>query len=200
MRQNGIEAEIMKQASNGTVVFGVCGGYQILGRNLSDPFGVEAGGDVPGMNLLPVETIFAEKKRTIQIHGHFGEVKGIFTSLSNKPFHGYEIHSGVTNLEGGSSLTLMQPINEPGDLVPEGAQNMAGKYNVCGSYCHGIFDGDGIAITIVEALLTKKGMKMDDIKTFSFADYKKQQYDILADYVRAAVDMKQIYTIIEEGV
>ena len=68
MRQNGIEAEIMKQASNGTVVFGVCGGYQILGRILSDPFGVEAGGDVPGMNLLPVETIFAEKKRTIQIH------------------------------------------------------------------------------------------------------------------------------------
>jgi len=41
---------------------------------------------------------------------------------------------------------------------------------------------------------------LDDIKTFSFADYKKQQYDILADYVRAAVDMKQIYTIIEEGV
>ncbi|MFA7069098.1 MAG: cobyric acid synthase [Acidaminococcaceae bacterium] len=200
MRQNGVEAEVMKQASNGTVVFGVCGGYQILGRNLSDPFGVEAGGDVPGMNLLPVETIFAEKKRTIQIQGHFGEVKGIFSSLSSKPFHGYEIHSGVTNLEGGTALNMMQPINEPGELVPEGAQNMEGKHNVYGSYCHGIFDGDGIAITIVEALLAKKGMKMDDIKTFSFADYKKQQYDILADYVRSAVDMKQIYTIIEEGV
>ncbi|MDD4722799.1 MAG: cobyric acid synthase CobQ, partial [Acidaminococcaceae bacterium] len=109
-------------------------------------------------------------------------------------------HSGVTNLEGGTALNMMQPINEPGELVPEGAQNMEGKHNVYGSYCHGIFDGDGIAITIVEALLAKKGMKMDDIKAFSFADYKKQQYDILADYVRSAVDMKQIYTIIEEGV
>lgn len=200
MRQNGIEAEIMKQASNGTVVFGICGGYQILGRNLSDPFGVEAGGDVPGMNLLPVETIFAEKKRTIQIQGNFGEVKGMFSKLSNKSFFGYEIHSGVTNLEGGDSLNMMQPINEAGELVPEGAQNVFGKYNVYGSYCHGIFDGDGIAITIVEALLNKKNMKLGDIKAFSFADYKKQQYDILADYLRNAVDMKQIYKIIEEGV
>ena len=200
MRQNGIEAEIMKQASNGTVVFGVCGGYQILGRILSDPFGVEAGGDVPGMNLLPVETIFAEKKRTIQIHGNFDKVEGIFKNLSGLPFFGYEIHSGVTNLEGGKTLNLMQPINEPGELVPEGAQNITGKYNVYGSYCHGIFDGDKIAQTIVEALLTKKGMKLEDFKTFSFADYKKQQYDILADYIRNSVNMKEIYRIIEEGV
>ena len=86
MRQNGLEAEIMKRAHAGTVVFGICGGYQMLGKNLSDPYGVEEGGDTAGLGLLDVETIFAEKKRTIQVDGYFGKVKGIFSALTGRSF------------------------------------------------------------------------------------------------------------------
>ena len=104
--------------------------------------------------LSVLELFIAQVNTAIMQHiNEMGEVKGMFSKLSNKSFFGYEIHSGVTNLEGGDSLNMMQPINEAGELVPEGAQNVFGKYNVYGSYCHGIFDGDGIAITIVEALL-----------------------------------------------
>ena len=64
----------------------------------------------------------------------------------------------------------------------------------------GVFDGDGIAVKIVEALLAKKGKKMDDIQTINFAEYKRQQYDILADSIRENLDMKKIYEILKAGV
>lgn len=200
LRQSGLEAEILKRAYEGTVVFGVCGGYQMLGEKLSDPYGVEEGGDVAGIGLLPVETIFAEKKRTIQVEGSFGKVKGIFQALSDHHFYGYEIHSGVTNFDLNNSLSQMRPIHENGEIMPEGVQNVTEKINVYGTYVHGIFDGDGIAKNIIDALLAKKGMKPEDIQMISFSDYKKQQYDILAEQVRKNLDMVKIYDILKAGI
>ena len=200
LRQSGFEAEILKRAHAGTVVFGICGGYQMLGTKLSDPFGVEEGGDVAGIGLLDVETIFAEKKRTIQVEGYFNNVQGIFKALSGSQFHGYEIHSGVTNFAISSSLSTMKPIYEEGDVVPEGSQNITKEMNVYGSYVHGIFDGDGIAKSIVDALLAKKGMRPEEVHTISFAEYKQKQYDILAEQVRKNLDMKKIYEILKAGV
>lgn len=200
LRQSGMEAAILKRASNGTVIFGICGGYQMLGKNISDPYGVEEGGDTPGLGLLEVETSFIEHKRTIQMEGRFGQVKGIFSELSGMPLFGYEIHSGVTKFPEQEALTTIHPIHEAGDDMTEGSQNITYKMNVYGTYVHGVFDGDGIAVKIVEALLAKKGLRMDDIKTINFADYKRQQYDILADSVRANLDMPKIYEILEAGV
>ena len=200
LRQSGLEAEILKKASQGTVVWGVCGGYQMLGTNISDPYGVEEGGDTPGLGLLPVETSFIEKKRTIQMDGQFGEVEGIFSALSGTKLVGYEIHSGVTEFPAEHALTCIKPIHEEGEIMLEGSQNVNGSYNVYGSYVHGVFDAEGVAVKIVEALLAKKGMKLEDIKTINFAEYKKQQYDILADSVRKNLDMKKIYEILEAGV
>ena len=60
LRQSGMEAAILKHASNGTVIFGICGGYQMLGKNISDPYGVEEGGDFPGLGLLDINTSFIE--------------------------------------------------------------------------------------------------------------------------------------------
>lgn len=204
LRQSGMEAAILKQADNGTVIFGICGGYQMLGRQISDPFGEEDGTGkaniTPGMNLLPVETTFIEKKRTIQMSGKFGEVKGIFSALSGKPLYGYEIHSGVTTFPEQNALTSISPIYENDDTILEGSQTVNEKLSVYGTYIHGIFDSDGIAVKIVEALLEKKGLKMDDVQTINFADYKVQQYDKLADSIRKNLDMKKIYEILEAGV
>ena len=62
MRESGMEAAVLKLAAAGTVIFGVCGGYQMLGETLSDPDGVEAGGTMKGMGLLPMDTVFADGK------------------------------------------------------------------------------------------------------------------------------------------
>ena len=204
LRQSGMEAAILKQANAGTVVFGVCGGYQMLGQQISDPFGEEDGSGkanvTPGMGLLPIDTTFIEKKRTIQMAGKFANVQGIFSALSGLPLYGYEIHSGVTNFPEQDALTCISPIHEDGEVMAEGSQNVSGKLNVYGTYVHGVFDGDGIAVKIVEALLAKKGKKMEDIQTINFAEYKRQQYDILADSIRENLDMKKIYEILEAGV
>lgn len=200
LRQSGFEAEILKHAHKGTVIFGVCGGYQMLGKNLSDPYGVEEGGDTAGIGLLNVETIFAEKKRTIRVEGRFGSVQGVFANLSGKDFYGYEIHSGVTEFDKDNALTQMQPIYEEGGVMPEGSQHIEGQLNVYGTYVHGIFDSEGVAAAVVEALLAKKGMSSDDIKVINFDEYKKQQYDILADNIRKNIDMKKVYEILEAGI
>lgn len=59
MRQNGLEAAVLKAAASGKLIFGICGGYQMLGESLSDPEGVEGGGTMKGMGLLPMDTVFA---------------------------------------------------------------------------------------------------------------------------------------------
>ena len=200
LRQSGMEAAILKHASNGTVIFGICGGYQMLGENISDPYGVEEGGDFPGLGLLDIKTSFIEHKRTIQMEGRFGDVKGIFSELSGMPLHGYEIHSGVTTFDERNAITCISPIHEAGEEFAEGNQNITYKMNVYGTYVHGVFDGDGIAAKIVEALLAKKGLHMEDVKTINFADYKRQQYDILADAVRKNIDMQKVYEFLEAGV
>ena len=204
LRQSGMEAAILKKANAGTVVFGVCGGYQMLGQQISDPFGEEDGSGkanvTPGMGLLPIDTTFIEKKRTIQMAGKFANVQGIFSALSGLPLYGYEIHSGVTNFPEQDALTCISPIHENGEAMAEGSQNVSGKLNVYGTYVHGVFDGDGIAVKIVKSLLDKKGKKMEDIQTINFAEYKRQQYDILADSIRENLDMKKIYEILEAGV
>ncbi len=185
MRQNGLETAVLHKANNGTVVFGICGGYQMLGRSLSDPFGFDsghAGSVTTGMALLNTETEFVENKRTIQMKGHFNRVEGIFSGLSGREFYGYEIHSGITKLEETKALNTVEPINEKAE-----------------TYIHGIFDGEGIAAKIVEALLARKGLSMDDVKVIDYQEYKQHQYDLLAQSVREHLDMEKVYAIVEKG-
>ncbi len=202
MRQNGLETAVLHKANNGTVVFGICGGYQMLGRSLSDPFGYDsghAGSITTGMALLNMETEFVENKRTIQMKGHFNRVEGIFSGLSGREFYGYEIHSGITKLEETKALNMVEPINEKAEPFAEGSQTVRGGMQVYGTYIHGIFDGEGIAAKIVEALLSRKGLSMDDVKVIDYQEYKQHQYDLLAQSVREHLDMEKVYAIVEKG-
>ena len=200
MRQNGLEAAILQKARAGTVIFGICGGYQMLGRNLSDPHGMEMGGDMAGMGLLDTETVFAEEKRTIQMQGSFGKVRGILADLSGRSFNGYEIHSGVTTMDETRALTLAKPVHEAGEIFSEGSQATTSTMNIYGTYMHGIFDGEGVAATVVEALLAKKGLKPEDVKVVNYQEYKQQQYDFLAAQIRKNIDLAKIYAILEAGI
>ena len=96
MRENGLEALILKEAAKGKLIFGICGGYQMMGETLSDPHGVEAGGTIKGMGLLPMDTVFARKKTRTRVEGSFGQLTGAFAKLSDTALEGYEIHMGET--------------------------------------------------------------------------------------------------------
>lgn len=188
MRQNGLEASIFKLVKNGTPVFGICGGYQMLGRSLKDPEGVEAGGEMAGMGLLPIDTVFTTKKTRTRVKGKFGTVEGIFAGLSGVELEGYEIHMGETKrAEGGKSLTYL----ETTDTIDGAYENQ-----IYGSYVHGIFDKDQVVKEIIQALGKKKGIDMSNLAEFDLEAFKESQYDILAAEMRKHLDMDKIYEIL----
>ena len=181
LRQSGLEASIQKAASGGTLVFGVCGGYQMLGWHISDPEQVEAAGmtEIDGMGLLPLETVFQGEKVQTQTNGVFSGVAGLLSELNGKRYAGYEIHMGRSQQQ-----------------MPA----LTGSRNVYGSYVHGIFDAPGITDTILKALCARKGVSFDALATFDACGYKERQYDLLADVVRGGLDMSFVYRVLRREV
>lgn len=181
LRQCGLEAAIHKAADAGTLVFGVCGGYQMLGRTVSDPEQVEAAGttEILGMGLLEMDTIFLGEKVQAQTTGVFAGISGVLSDLNGMSYSGYEIHMGRSEEE-----------------MPA----LAGTGNVYGSYVHGVFDASGISDTILKALCVRKGIDFDALETFDISEYKERQYDLLADAVRSGLDMEFVYRILNREV
>ena len=203
MRQSGMEAKILQFADRGGLVFGICGGYQMLGQEISDPDGTEQKGTVAGMGLLPVRTVFQQEKRRTRVEGKFLSLEGILKDLSGSPFTGYEIHMGKSSLtEDGRPLVSISEELSGGSVSggrssahPDGAC----RGNVYGCYVHGIFDAPEAAGGFLSALLKKKGYDPSEIRARDWKAYKEEQYDRLADIIRESVDMETVYRIIEKG-
>ena len=181
LRQSGLEAAVLKAASAGTLVFGICGGYQMLGRTVSDPDQVEAAGttEIQGLELLDMDTVFQGEKVQTQVSGTFDGMTGLLSFLNGMDYTGYEIHMG-------RSQEKLPPLQGTG--------------NVYGSYIHGIFDAPGVSDQILRAICTKKGLDFAALGTFDLQEYKGRQYDLLADVVRGGLDMELIYRIINREV
>jgi len=201
MRQNGLEAEILKAAAKGTVIWGICGGYQMLGECLSDPQGVEEGGSMKGIGLLPIETIFAGQKTRTRVQGRFQHVEGLLAGLEGIGFEGYEIHMGETILKSPAVNGKNYDMNVIKDSVKD-AKGLDGcsKGNIYGTYIHGIFDKEEVVRAIVRALAEKKGIALEDKKGMDLKAFKETQYDLLADSLRQHLDMERIYKIMGLGI
>ena len=178
LRESGLEAALLKAADAGCLVFGICGGYQMLGRSVSDPDRVEAAdmAEITGLGLLDMETVFQGEKVQTQTSGVFSGVTGELSSLNGLAYEGYEIHMGRSRT-AQSVLT--------------------GAGNVYGSYVHGIFDAPGVADAVLAALCRKKGLDSASLGTFDAAAYREEQYDKLAAAVRAGLDMELIGKILD---
>ena len=107
----------------------------MLGETLSDPHHVEAGGTIKGMGLLPMDTVFAEKKTRTRVSGRFLELEGEFQALSGAELEGYEIHMGETVLKGEAGHSVFIEDQVSGECKEDGAYCK----NVCGTYVHGDF-------------------------------------------------------------
>lgn len=184
LRQSGLEAAIQKRAAAGTAILGVCGGYQMLGRCLSDPDGVERRGSLRGMGLLPCETVFTRQKTRIR-------VSAVATAppFAGARLEGYEIHMGNTTASGeGRSFSVLA------DGRPDGTA--AGQ--IFGTYLHGLFDTGELTEKLADYLLEKKGMGRADVRPMDHSAYKERQYDLLAQAVRDSLDLKAIYDAMEQ--
>ncbi|GAC1368999.1 MAG: cobyric acid synthase [Hymenobacter sp.] len=174
---SGLSAAIVRAHRAGKTVVGICGGYQMLGRSVEDPDGVE--GTVPaavGLGLLPVRTLLQGEKTTRQ--------RGFaFRDGMTADCRGYEIHMGQTTAEGA-----LQPVATLDDGTPDGY--FAGP-RCWGTYLHGILDNAAV-IDFLLAPYTREAAAPVD-----FAAFKNEQYDRLAAHIRAHVDTAQIYAALQ---
>jgi len=123
LKTRGFAAAIADHHRRGGHVLGICGGYQMLGRAVSDPHGVESGGVEPGLGLLPVATVLAPEKIARRVRARWRS--------GGRDFEGYEIHMGETTREAARSLLEV-------DGRAEGC--VSSDRRVWGTYLHGLFE------------------------------------------------------------
>ena len=206
LRQSGMEEAIRSRVRAGQnsarpVLFGICGGFQMLGKELSDPEGVETGkkGErAEGLGLLGVATVFEGRKRRTQVRGKIGPLSGVLAPLSGMEIEGYEIHMGSTKAPAQtrafSEITDLRTGASSADGLSAG--------DVYGTYVHGIFDAPGVALRIAEILAGRKGIgfSLPEQPVRDNSAYKETQYDLLADTLRSHLDLEKVYEILKNGV
>lgn len=166
LRRNGVAQSIIRAHRNGTLVIGICGGFQMLGQTVSDPDGIEGSMPMlPGLGLLDMDTVMTAEKMTMQVEFEFD------ASLCK----GYEIHQGRTTLRSGEDVDEKK-------VVMQG--------NCIGTYVHGILDNP----SVIDYILKDKA-KEESHTALSIDDFKNKQYDMLAEHVRKYVDIEKLYKI-----
>lgn len=184
LRATGMAEAITEAAHCGKTVFGICGGYQMMGATVADPHGIE--GPVcsaEGLSLLPVSTRL-EPEKTLR------QSDFTFASGRSGNMTGYEIHNGVTSPTG---LKPCKPLFVKADGSSDGCVCGA---NCMGTYMHGVLDNP----PFVDFLLATCGKAVGSEGAISdYKAFKDRQYDMLADFLRQHVDMRQVYSILAEG-
>ena len=215
MRQSGLEAMVLKLADQQVPVWGICGGYQMLGEEIYDEEGVESSAcrRVRGMGLLPLVTEFSEEKVRTQTEGAFGELDGCLGALSGMRLSGYEIHMGRTRISGSgraADTARLRPDRQEPEIcrpvaytAPLGEKQFFAegwnRGNVYGAYVHGIFDGPGIGEALAGVLAARKGLDWEPEARMDYKAYREQQYDRLAQALRESLDMERIWRIMGLG-
>lgn len=185
MRKNGLEDAVKKLAEQ-VPICGICGGYQMMGMEISDPEGMETGGAMEGMGLLPIRTELKSEKVRSQTHGTINKLEGIFAALSGLEYEGYEIHMGQSVKTGAQG--------EPETPFVSGSRK-----HIYGTYVHGIFDKGEAALALVKALASRKGIALEQENMIDYKAYKEKQYGKLADVLSEYLNMEEIYGILREA-
>jgi len=194
IKESGIANAVTGLANSGTMVIGICGGYQMLGKVILDPENAESKTlETDGLGLIDVSTLFRMQKNTHQVKATLHD-RGtdIFKGLnSDNKITGYEIHMGETELLNGTAPFLK--ILERSDKevsMDDGAVSSDG--NVIGTYLHGIFDNNEFRLELINKLRKNKGLSTMLAEELNSVD-KEREYDKLADWFREHIDMNLIY-------
>jgi len=183
LKESGIAEEIIKRARTKTIIFGICGGFQILGNKVKDPYHIE--GDIEelnGLGLLALETIMENEKTLVQYTGKLIAEEGLLKDLNNSEIKGYEIHQGLT--EGNEK-----------NLTSDNRTILVNKNNIIATYLHGIFDNKDFTNNLLNEIRRRKGLEEVN-SNISYEEYKIQEFDKLEKLVRENVDIEEIYKII----
>ena len=177
IRERGMDQEIVDYARQGGAVVGICGGYQMLGRELSDPHSIETSdGTIEGLGLLEIDTVLAPEKTLVKQQGIHLE--------SGEKIVGYEIHHGKTS---NNRHPVLQFDNN------EICGSRSADRRIWGAYLHGIFDQDSFRRWFIDHLRVKKNLipKGRDGTSYNV----DKSLDELADLIRSSIDVRKIYRL-----
>jgi adenosylcobyric acid synthase len=197
LEETGIKDKILDYYRQGGRVVGICGGYQMLGNIISDPYqGESKRKTAEGLGLLNIDTTLKKEKATFLVEALPAE--RIEWAGDNGTLKGYEIHLGRTTLNEGvrPMFCICKRLNQKVNL-PEGAVSSDGR--VWGTYIHGIFDNDGFRRSFINLLRKEKGLPPRETLRFSYDEEKERSFNLLASLVRENLDMDKVYSIIEES-
>jgi cobyric acid synthase CobQ/L-threonine-O-3-phosphate decarboxylase len=178
IKERGFFEALSRLADQGCVIVGICGGYQMLGRKMSDPHKIETDNEsMQGIGLLDIETVLHPEKTLRKREGtHIRSDLTIF---------GYEIHHGITD-------AWLNPVLRFKNGETCGSQSLNGS--IWGAYLHGIFDDDLFRRWFIDDLRQRKNLPK---KAQVLAPYDlEKSLDELADVVRSCFDMKRIYRLL----
>lgn len=166
--------DMIRGLSRDTLIFGICGGYQMLGKVIEDPLGIEGEGSEEGLSLLPIRTVYEENKIKKLVKNSFNDVKGQFSFLNGVEYVGYEIHNGVSSYIDADCCE-----------------------NAFGTYVHGVFDSAKVIERLIDFILSRKGLiRNNNTIMQDYYEYKLKQYDIIADELAASLDFDKLNKII----
>ncbi|MGF7185774.1 adenosylcobyric acid synthase [Desulfitispora alkaliphila] len=199
LEKSGLADAIRGFTNSGGFVWGICGGYQMLGCKLTDAIGAEGKrGNIDGLNLLDISTVFAPEKTTCQVKGELMDDSGaaLLSGCQGMNIEGYEIHMGNTSSVGnGAAVVKITERSGKSVEIKDGAVNAQG--NVVGTYIHGIFDNDQLRHKVLNNLRQQKGWKPLNTRPISKVNQEKA-YENLAKHVRSSVQLKKLYEIMEQ--
>ena len=178
LREAGLAKAVLESAARGVPIVGICGGFQMLGETILDPYAVETEhAEFRALGLLPVNTILQQSKRTVRCAAkcrlpyYSGEVTG------------YEVHMGESEVTGNSAFIIGS--SDDGCIQDE----------VWGTYIHGIFDNDEFRWGFINNLRAKKGLPLQS-RSFRYRTFREAELDRLANHVRKCLDIPKIFEII----
>ncbi|MXN64311.1 cobyric acid synthase [Stappia sp. GBMRC 2046] len=181
-RRQGWDVDLAAHVRRGGRVLGICGGYQMLGRTISDPHGIEGeAGSVEGLGLLDVETELTPEKRLVSTHGRH--------RVSGEAISGYEIHIGRT--EGGDRARPFATIS--GEATREHADGaVSADGRIAGTYVHGLFGADGFRKAFLGELGAGSSLAYDSVIDRTLDD--------LAAHLEASFDVDALLCLARGGV
>ena len=178
LRETGLAEAILQAAAHGIPIVGICGGYQMLGKSLADPEGVAgAAGTLPGLGLLPAETVFSDRKAVRQVRA----------TWQGEAWMAYEIHMGRTRAL--AEIAPLLSIEAAGQARPEGMQ----RGNVWGTYLHGLFESGKAR----QALASQANITDYRCGKENWRDRQRQLFNYLADFIETYLDLAPIRKYLE---
>ena len=169
LRKTGLAQSVLKAVDSNKKVIGICGGYQMMGEEVNDPYHVEGKIEhLPGLGIFPIKTSLAKEKTTEQREFKFKNI--------DTPCQGYEIHMGTSETQTSLSLLQTSDGENEGYLLNE---------TCWGTYMHGILDNQVVIDDLIGSISTKEPQ--------SYADFKNENFNKLADVLRDSLDVDKIY-------